>query len=184
VEVLVQLVEQFGMPAVFVLMMLESALVPIPSELVMPLAGFMVSLGHFSILSVTLVASFANLVGSVLAYYTGAKARPFLPEFAIRHAEVADRFFERYGVKAVLFGRMLPAVRTFISLPAGLARVPVFEFVLFTFIGSLPWNAFLAYVGFLLGKNWELVHRYGIYFSPLILAGFVWFAIKSNKKRE
>ena len=159
-ELVSELVRSYGLPAVFAAMLLESALVPIPSELVVPLAGFLSSLGYFGLLEVVLVSSVANLAGSLIAYFSGAKVRPHMPGFMLEHLGLSDRFFRKYGVKAVFVGRMLPAVRTFISLPAGLSKVPVWEFALLTFLGSVPWNAALAWAGYLLGENWGLLHRY------------------------
>jgi len=184
-HVLETIVEQYGLIAIGVLMALESALLPIPSEVVVPLGGFLVSLGYFSMLSLVLVTSFANLVGSLLAYYLGHKIRPFLVfEFLEEHLELAERFFETHGVKAVFIGRMLPAVRTFISLPAGLSgKVPLPLFAVFTFIGSIPWNFALAYLGFLLGENWSLVHEYGIYITiGVVIASFIFYLkLRSGK---
>ena len=169
-ELISELVRNYGLLAVFVTMLLESALVPIPSELVVPLAGFLSSLGYFGLLEVVLVSSVANLVGSLIAYFSGARLRPYMPGFMLEHLEMSDRFFEKHGVKAVFIGRMLPAIRTFISLPAGLSKVPVWEFALLTFVGSVPWNAALAWGGYLLGENWELLHRYMFPISVGIVA--------------
>ena len=173
-----EIVREFGLVAVFITMTLESALIPIPSEIVMPLAGFLASSGYFTLVEIILTASFANLLGSLIAYYFGFRIRPLLPEkFFKEHVEMAERFFERFGSRAVFAGRMLPAIRTFISLPAGLANIPLQEFALFTFLGSIPWNAGLAFLGFVLGRNWKLIHHYmSFLYLPLFLAlGFLVF---------
>lgn len=151
-------VEQFGLLAVFVTMALESAGVPIPSELVVPFAGFMAFLGKMNFSMLVLVSSLANLVGSVIAYFLGSRIRPYVPVFLKHHLEMSDKFFGRHGTKAVFIGRLLPAVRTFISFPAGISKVPIVSFVVLTFAGALVWNALLAWAGYALGDNWTLIH--------------------------
>ncbi len=164
------LVESYGMLAIFITMALESALVPIPSEIVVPLGGFLAYKGYFTLWEVVLATSLANLLGSIVAYYAGTKMG-WIHRFSFleEHLKMSNRFFEKHGLKAVFFGRMMPAVRTFISLPAGMAGVPFWEFSLLTFIGAIPWNFALAYLGYLLGKNWELVHTYGQYLTVLVV---------------
>ena len=170
IQVLEVFVENYGLLAVFVTMLLESALVPIPSEIVVPLGGFLASKGYFSLSELVFVTSFANLIGSVLAYYFGTRMGwihrvGFLED----HLRLSKLFFDRHGLKAVFIARMLPAVRTFISLPAGLAGVPFVEFAVLTFLGSIPWNFALGYAGFVLGSNWELVHVYGRYLTAVVV---------------
>ena len=162
-------VASYGLWAVFATMVLESAMVPIPSEVVVPLAGFFASRGAFGLWTVVWVSTFANLIGSLLAYYLGKFARPYFPHFMEAHLELAEKFFRKHGRWAVLTGRMLPAIRTFMSMPAGMAHMPIVWFAVLTFLGSLPWNFLMAWLGFTLGRNWTLVHHYGRY----ILAGLV-----------
>ncbi|MBR9679883.1 MAG: DedA family protein [Candidatus Altiarchaeota archaeon] len=188
---LVALVEQFGMLAVFVTMLLESAGVPIPSEIVVPFAGFMASLGHLSFWQVVLVSSLANLVGSIIAYFLGSKFRPYVPKILEHHLEMSDKFFGKYGTKAVFVGRLLPAIRTFISFPAGASGVPLTSFVVLTFVGALPWNFALAAAGYFLGHNWELIHNnlmpisigLVLIIAAIILAGFNKRFYKSGKEK-
>ena len=166
-NLLADMVREYGLLAIGVLMAMESALIPVPSELVVPLAGFLARLGFFSLTEVVLVSSFANLIGSLLAYRFGREIMPLLPgKFFKEHAETAGEFFRKHGEKAVFFGRLLPAVRTFVSLPAGIARFPLIRFALLTFLGSLPWNFALAYAGYLLGEKWKMIH---LYLKPLTL---------------
>jgi membrane protein DedA with SNARE-associated domain len=155
-------VEQLGLPGVFVLMTLESACIPIPSEATMLFAGFNVANGEYSLLAATLVGSFANLVGSWIAYAVGYFGRVELLEkhgrklhVSPKHLEQADRWFERYGAVAVLATRMLPIVRTFISLPAGVARMPFWRFSVLTFVGCVPWVFMLTFIGQQAGVRWE-----------------------------
>jgi membrane protein DedA with SNARE-associated domain len=157
----VDVVRDLGLPGVFVLMLLESACVPIPSEATMLFAGFNVSNDEYSLVTVTLVASFANLVGSWIAYAIGYYGRVDILEKHGRklhvkpsHLRSADRWFERYGDATVFFARLVPIVRTFISLPAGVARMPFWRFTILTFLGCLPWVFGLAYIGRQVGDNW------------------------------
>jgi membrane protein DedA with SNARE-associated domain len=154
-------VDKLGLPGVFVLMLLESACIPIPSEATMLFAGFNVSKGEYSLLVATLVGSVANLVGSWVAYAVGYYGRVDLLEkhgrklhIRKRDLERADRWFERYGDATVLVTRMLPIVRTFISLPAGVARMPFWRFSVLTFVGCVPWVFALTFIGKEAGDNW------------------------------
>ena len=161
-----QVYSAVGWPGVVLMMAIESAGIPIPSELIMPLSGWMLVQAKGHGLGFVLLAGFygalGNLLGSLLAYWVGAKGgRPLLEKFgryvfiSRRDLEVSDRWFARYGELTVCFSRMLPLVRTFISFPAGVARMNVFRFSLYTFLGALPWCLGLAYGGYLLGENWE-----------------------------
>lgn len=162
VEFATNVVADLGLPGIFVLMFFESACIPIPSEATMLFAGFNVSEGEYSLLAITLVGSLANLAGSWLAYAVGYYGRLELLEKHGRklhikpeHLHWADRWFERYGDAAVFFSRMLPIIRTFISLPAGVARMPFWRFSLLTFVGCVPWVLALGFVGQQVGTRWE-----------------------------
>ena len=155
-------VDELGLPGVFILMLLESACIPIPSEATMLFTGFNVSKGEYSLLAATMVGSVANLVGSWLAYAVGYYGRVDLIEKHGRklfikqhHLEWADRWFERYGDATVFFTRMLPIIRTFISLPAGVAKMPFWRFSVLTFAGCVPWVFMLTYIGKEAGDRWE-----------------------------
>ncbi len=155
-------VKDLGLPGVFVLMVLESACIPIPSEATMLFTGFNVSKGEYSLVAATLVGSTANLVGSWLAYGVGYYGRVDLLEkhgsklhISPRQLQRADRWFERWGAPTVLVTRMLPIIRTFISLPAGVARMPFWRFSLLTFVGCVPWVFMLTFIGKQAGDNWE-----------------------------
>ena len=160
---LTEFVATYGLWAIFITMLLESAMIPIPSEIVVPLGGFFAAKGAFSLWTVVWVSSVANLIGSLLAYYLGKFARPYFPHFMEDHLELAEIFFKKHGNWAILTGRMLPAVRTFMSMPAGLAHTPIIPFTILTFLGSVPWNFLMAWLGFTLAENWTLVHHYGTY---------------------
>ncbi len=152
-------------------MAIESACIPFPSEIIMPLAGWFLVKDRGHGLEFLLLAAFygalGNTIGSLVAYYAGAwGGRPLLQRYGrfvlITHREIdlADRWFQRYGEVAVFTSRLMPVVRTFISLPAGIARMNVRRFAIFSFAGSYPWSLGLAWGGYILGENWEDLSRY------------------------
>jgi membrane protein DedA with SNARE-associated domain len=174
---------------------LESACIPIPSELTMVFGGFLVSRGELDFVAVSLVGTVANLVGSWIAYWVGyVGGRPLIHRWGryvlIRDHEVdrAHAWFERHGEAAVFVSRLLPVVRTFISLPAGVARMPFGRFTVYTFLGCLPWAFALTWAGVLLGNNWETFLRYGRPISYLIAAASVavigWWLYRRYRTRK
>ena len=155
-------VANHGLEAVFLLMVLESACIPVPSEVTMIYAGYLVSQGDMSFVAAVLVGAFGNLVGSWIAWGVGAygiDAWLYRTERNRRHAEQAHRWFEHYGTPVVFFSRLVPIVRTFISLPAGVARMPLGRFSLLTILGCLPWSLMLVSIGNATGANWDTWHR-------------------------
>ena len=164
--VAVGFVEELGYLGVFVSMTLESALVPIPSEIVVPLAGYLSYEGVFNFWLIVLTATAANLLGSIILYLLGARyGRRLLERYGwllhVRKSDLerAERWLARYGAVFILIGRMTPALRTVISLPAGIGRMDFWAFSIPTLLGSLPWNLALAYAGFILGQNWIIVEE-------------------------
>jgi membrane protein DedA with SNARE-associated domain len=162
VNAAVDVVDALGLSGVFVLMFAESACIPIPSEATMLFAGFNVSNGEYSLFAATAVGSIANLAGSWLAYWVGYIGRVDVLEkhgkklhIKKSHLEWADRWFERHGDATVFFSRMVPIVRTFISLPAGVARMPFWRFSVLTLAGCIPWVFGLTFIGKQAGDNWE-----------------------------
>jgi len=152
-------------------MAIESACIPLPSEIIMPLAGWFLvddrGLGVEWLFLAAFCGALGNLIGSWVAYAVGAwGGRPLLLRYGryfliTRHeVEQADRWFARYGDRAVFISRMLPVIRTFISLPAGIARMNIWRFSILTFVGSFPWSLGLAWAGFLLGENWERIREW------------------------
>jgi membrane protein DedA with SNARE-associated domain len=178
-----------GYSGVVFLMAIESACIPLPSEVIMPFAGYLVSIGRFSLIGAATAGALGCNVGSTIAYYVAANGgRPVLERWGkfvfITRAELerTDRFFERYGAATVFFGRLLPVVRTFIAFPAGLARMPMLKFQIYTFLGSWPWCFALAYIGYLLGARWDsdptfrkLFHDFDAVIVAVLAAGFAWF---------
>ena len=163
----IHLIENMGYWGVFAGMMLESACIPLPSEIIMPLSGYVAYEGKMTLLGITLIGTLGNLAGSLIAYLVGLKGgRPFLQEYGRyvfitqRRLEMADWWFEKYGDKAVFISRLIPIIRTFISLPAGITRMDLKKFVIYTFIGSLTWTFALGYLGFRLGHDWEIIRNY------------------------
>jgi membrane protein DedA with SNARE-associated domain len=177
-----------GYLGIVALMAIESACVPLPSEIIMPFSGYLVSTGRFDLLLVATAGAFGCNVGSTLAYLAGRfGGRPLVERWGryilIGRRELAatDWFFLRYGGAAVLIGRLLPVVRTFISLPAGIGRVPMLRFQLYTFVGSWPWCFALAYIGMKLGERWNsdprlraILHRFDLVILAVLVLGAAW----------
>lgn len=187
-------VSDLGLPGVFALMVPESACIPIPSEATMLFAGFNVDKGEYSLLAITVVGSLGNLVGSWIAYAVGYFGRVELLErhgsklhISKRRLEWADSWFERYGAATVFFTRMLPIIRTFISLPAGAARMPFWRFTLLTLAGCIPWVLALGFIGQQVGQNWtqwrDSLHYVDYAVAALIVVAIVWLVIRSRSRR-
>jgi membrane protein DedA with SNARE-associated domain len=171
-------ISTLGYTGILLTMAIESACIPLPSEIIMPFSGYLVTTGQFTMLGVTLAGAIGNVIGSIAAYYVGVwGGRPFVerygPYFLMSHRDldIADRWFAKYGEAAVFFSRMLPVIRTFISLPAGIAKMHFPRFVLFTFIGSIPWCYALAYVGVKMGQQWDQLREYFHEFDVVIGIG-------------
>lgn len=187
VDLAVDVIDRLGLPGVFVLMALESMVAPVPSEGVMPFAGFLVADGRFSNLwVVTAVATLGSLVGSGLSYEIGKRwGRPFVLRWgrwfllSEHDLAVSERFFRRFGTSAIFIARLVPVVRHLISIPAGAARMRRGPFFAATLVGSFLWNGFLAYLGFLLGQNWERVKAalepVDLVIVVLLVLGLAWF---------
>jgi membrane protein DedA with SNARE-associated domain len=179
-DLIVNLITAFGYPGVFFAMALESACIPLPSEVIMPFSGFVVSKGGLTLWGITIAGALGNLFGSVVAYYVGLKGgRPFLEKYGRyllitkKKLDMADKWFNRYGDEAVLISRVLPGIRTYISLPAGIAKMKFKDFVLYTFAGSLPWCFVLGYLGVLLGPRWDSLNGYFHILDAIIIAGII-----------
>jgi membrane protein DedA with SNARE-associated domain len=179
VDVATEFIGSAGVVAVFLLMTLESACIPIPSEAIMLFAGFAVSKGELTLFGVVAAGVLGNLAGSWIAYAVGYYGRLDLLErnklihISPRHLKWADDWFARYGSATVFFSRMLPIIRTFISLPAGVAKMPFWRFSAFTLAGSIPWVLALALIGRSVGDNWEhWRHNLG-YLDYLVLVAVV-----------
>ena len=182
---------------VFLLMAVQSACVPIPSEVIMPFAGATLAHSQWDLILLATLASIASNLGSIPAYWVGARGgRPLVERYGSylllskRDIDMADKFFEKFGSPAVLIGRMLPIVRTFIAFPAGIAKMNQFRFHLYTFIGSWPWCYALAYFGMKLGDKWnsdprfkEVFHRFHLAVELAIVVAVVVFVATHWKNR-
>jgi membrane protein DedA with SNARE-associated domain len=195
VELAVDTVDAMGLAGVFVLMLAESACIPIPSEATMLFAGFNVANGEYSLAAAVAVGSFANLVGSWLAYWLGYAGRVDVLEKHGRKLHIkksqldwADRWFERHGDATVFFARMVPIVRTFISLPAGVARMPFVRFSVLTLLGCVPWVLMLTLIGREAGDNWEKwkdnLHYVDYTVIALIVIGVVYLVVRARRRRK
>jgi len=171
---------------IVILMAIESACIPLPSELIMPFAGYLVYQGTMKLLLVATAGAIGCNVGSLIAYEIGCYGgRPLVERYGRwillgrRELDWADRFFARWGYLAVFIGRLLPVIRTFIALPAGVSRMPRLRFHVYTFLGSWPWCFGLAWLGMKLGENWRVIGKYLHKFDAVILAvlvvGIAWF---------
>ena len=194
VQFAVDVIDKLGLVGVFLLMVGESACLPIPSEGTMLFAGFNVANGEYSLLVVTAVGVAANVVGSWIAYAVGYFGRVDLLEKHGRkvlikphHLHKADDWFERYGDATVFFSRMLPIVRTFISLPAGVAKMPFVRFTVFTTLGCIPWVFMIAFIGKEAGDNWESWKEHLHYVDYAVIAaigiGIVWLFVRYRRRR-
>jgi membrane protein DedA with SNARE-associated domain len=190
VQFVTHVIQAGGYAGIVALMGIESACIPLPSEIIMPFAGYVVYQGHFNLWWAATAGALGCNLGSVVAYWIGAKGgRPLVERYGkwvlMSHHDL-DRmtyFFDKYGSITVLLARLLPVVRTFIAFPAGIAKMPQLRFHIYTFAGSWPWCLGLAYAGMKLGESWddphspfhEMFHRFHNIVIALLLLGIVWF---------
>lgn len=188
-------IDMIGYGGIFVLMLVESAGIPMPSEVIMPFSGFLVADGKMNFWAVTLLGTVGNLAGSLIAYWIGYRGgRPLIEKYGkyiliSKHdLDLADRWFTNYGNATTFFGRVLPIVRTYISFPAGIARMNIWHFSFYTFIGALPWCAALTYAGIKMGDNWELIreklHNFDLAIGITIVVCivlYIWRHVKHSK---
>ncbi|HLB95872.1 MAG TPA: DedA family protein [Patescibacteria group bacterium] len=192
---IMSVISSLGYWGVVLLMAIESANIPLPSEIIMPFSGFLVAKGVFNLYLTALAGAVGCAIGSVFSYWLGAwGGRPLVEKYGkyilISHhdLDLADRWFSRYGEATVFFSRLLPIVRTFISFPAGIARMNFLRFVVYSFLGSLPWTLLLAWIGQKLGDNWEDIRGYfhGLdwVILGLIVIGIVWWIWRHLKNSK
>ena len=189
VQFVTHVIDAGGYGGIVALMGIESACIPLPSEIIMPFAGYLVYMRHFNLYWAATAGAVGCNLGSVVAYWIGAKGgRPLVERYGkwvlmSRHdLDRMDTFFHKYGAITVLLARLLPVVRTFIAFPAGIARMPQLRFHIYTFVGSWPWCFGLTYVGMKLGEAWhtdprfhEWFHRFHLVVEIALLAFVVWF---------
>jgi len=183
---------QMGYAGVALAMAIESACIPLPSEIIMPMAGWMVFRGVFDLWLVAIAATIGNTAGSTLAYWVGALGgRPIIKKYgryfliSEHDLDIADRWFAKYGEGAVFFGRLLPVVRTFISFPAGVTRMHFGKFLLYSTLGAFPWVLALAYAGKLMGDNWvsvrQLLHNLDYPILAVLIAAVAYYIYRHVK---
>jgi len=174
-------VSYWGYSGIFGLMVLESSSLPVPSEVVLPFSGYLVSIGQLNFWETVLVATIAALIGSLIDYYIGLKGFEALAKrralgrvlFSIDQLALASKWFDKYGAVIIFLARLIPGIRTLISFPAGAAKMPVPKFLVFTLAGCLLWNSVLIYVGYYLGSNWTEVASISHYIIIAVIAAFV-----------
>ena len=190
----ISVISALGYPGIALLMAIESACTPLPSEIILPFSGYLVYMGRFSLFWVATAGALGCNVGSIAAYYVGAYGgRPILLRYgkyfliSRREIELADRWFERYGQWTIFFSRLLPVIRTYISFPAGVARMNFWQFNVYTFLGSWPWCYGLAYAGYRLGEHWPTLevyfHEFDFVIGLLLLAGiaaYIWLHLRNR----
>jgi membrane protein DedA with SNARE-associated domain len=198
---IVATISLLGYGGVMLLMAIESACIPLPSEIIMPFSGYLVSRGEMNLWLVGVAGAVGCVLGSMVAYWVGMYGgRPLIEKYGrfvlISHhdLDLADRWFAKYGEVIVFVSRLLPAIRTFIAFPAGVARMNIPRFIIYTFAGSLPWCIALAYVGQKLGEHWDkdprlktLFHRFDFVIGIVIVlaaAWWIWRHLRHGKRQE
>lgn len=194
-------ISALGYPGIVLLMGIESACIPLPSEVIMPFSGYLVYTGRFNLWAVAVAGAVGCVVGSLVAYWVGMYGgRPLIEKYgryvlvSRRDLDLADRWFGKYGELIVFTSRLLPVIRTFIAFPAGVARMNLSRFVAYTFLGSLPWCLGLAYVGQKLGEQWDKndtlrswFHRFDfviVIIGVLAVIWWVWRHIKESRRED
>ena len=195
VEYAVSVMSATGYLGLFILMVLESMIFPVPSEAVMPFAGYLVFQGRFDFFAALIVSSLGSVFGSLLSYYVGVYGgRPFVLKYGKylflekEHLEWTENWFRKQGEKTIFISRFIPVVRHLISIPAGIAKMSMNKFILYTFLGATIWNFILLYAGFKLGEHWDKIHQYSkqldIIFIAIVILFFAYFVWKHHTKNE
>lgn len=179
-NIVIDYITLWGYTAIVIGMALESACIPVPSELIFGFAGYLVYLGKLDFTTAVAAGVVGGLIGSIVAYLVGYYGgQPLVDKYgryillSKRNVDMAQRWFDRYGLKATFFSRLLPVVRTFISLPAGFAQIDFGKFVIYTLLGSIPWTIGLIYAGMFLGENWQTLNVVGHKASLIVAAGLM-----------
>ena len=197
-QFVISTIDHIGYIGVFLLMAVESCGIPMPSEVIMPFSGFLVADGKMLFWIVVAAGTLGNLVGSLVAYWIGYKGgRPLIEKYGryiliSKHdLDMADRWFKKYGDWTVYFGRLLPIIRNYISFPAGIAKMDVKRFAIFTTLGALPWTALFAWLGVMMGDNWELIreklHKFDLAIGIaiiILIALYIWRHVRNSKKEK
>jgi membrane protein DedA with SNARE-associated domain len=197
---IINVISTLGYPGIVLTMAIESALIPLPSEIIMPFSGFLVSTGRFSLWGVAVAGAVGNVLGSLVAYAIGYYGHEKLVRRFVRkwgkwilvseeELDYTEKLLNRHKDLVVLVSRVIPGIRTVISLPCGFARLPLFRFIVLTFIGSFIWSLFLAYIGLIMGENWDTLgpyfHKFDAVIIIILLAAAAWYIYyKVGKKKH
>ncbi|HEY9167311.1 MAG TPA: DedA family protein [Candidatus Kryptonia bacterium] len=195
IDHIVQWISISGYAGVVLLMALESMVAPVPSEAVMPFAGFLIYEGNFTFHQVIFYSTLGSIIGSLLSYYAGRYGgRPFISRFGkyfllnMHHLDLTEKFFGKYGDKTIFVSRFIPVVRHLISLPAGAGEMKITKFALYTTLGAAMWNSFLAYAGFRLRSHWEEIRRYSQVVDAVVvvilIAGVVYLVYRQMRQSK
>lgn len=195
IDHIVQWISISGYAGVVLLMALESMVAPVPSEAVMPFAGFLIYEGNFTFHQVIFFSTLGSIIGSLLSYYAGRYGgRPFISRFGkyfllnMHHLDLTEKFFGKYGDKTIFVSRFIPVVRHLISLPAGAGEMKITKFALYTTLGAAMWNSFLAYAGFRLRSHWEEIRRYSQLVDAVVvvilIAGVVYLVYRQMRQSK
>ncbi len=193
-KLIIEVIKYLGYPGIFLLMTLESVNIPIPSEVIMPFSGFLALQGGFNFWAVACAGTLGNMAGSLLSYFLAEwiltirnKYRLLRIILSEKHLEKTNTWFRKYGSYSIFFGRVIPVVRTFISLPAGIGKMNAVKFTYLTFLGSFLWSLFLTYVGYFLGSNWGTIQAYFRKMDYVMLAAaavaVLYFVIRRRNKK-
>lgn len=192
VNMVIFVMDKMGYFGVFIFMMFESACIPIPSEAILPFGGYLSYIGRLSIIPTILIGTLGGTFGSILAYYLGKLGgRPLVERYASTlhlsksSLEKSDQYFSKYGEKIVFYSRLLPIVRTFISLPAGISNMDFKKFTLYTFSGSLIWSVLLGYTGYYMGENWIIIRSWFHYADiamVIVIVGLIGYKLTTIRK--
>lgn len=191
INVVIFVLDKTGYIGTFIAMALESACIPIPSEAILPFGGYLSFTGRLNLIFVIIFGTLGGTVGSIVAYYIGKiGGRPLVEKYADKlrlsksHIEKSDYYFNKYGEKIVFYSRLLPIVRTFISLPAGISKMDVKKFIIYTLLGSSIWSLFLGYAGYKMGENWTIIHEW-FHFADIalviLIVAFILYKLISKK---
>ena len=196
INFIVTFIGSTGYGSIVVLMILESMVVPVPSEAVMPFAGFLIADGRFNFPEVVFFSTLGSIIGSLISYYIGAYGgRPVVERFGKyllldkHHLDLAEKFFKRSGNITILICRFVPVIRHLISIPAGMGKMNLLKFIIYTIIGAGIWNTFLAYIGYILKTNWAQVMQYShiidivVLVAILVAISYYIYKFFNNKKR-
>lgn len=194
-NLIIQIISTLGYTGVFLLMSVQTVAIPVPSEVILPFAGFLVFTGRFNLFFIALIGGLGSCLGSSIAYWIGYKGgRPLVEKygkailFSEHDLQLTEKFFGRFGTWAGFFGMLLPVVRSFVSFPAGVAKVPLKKYLAFVFAGSFIWSLLLAYIGMKLGEHWVDLHsrfqKFDVVIVALIVLGIVWWVWRHIKNRK